>query len=165
MPSFLESSLVDLYQSAVAAFPRTTRRQYATDTIHITNLHWTPFVGMKTLFVKGLAQNEGKEYTPIILLKNVQYITEGITIVASDGREYTFKKLSPTENDVLVRCDCPDFRWRFRYYNYLDHSLQGPKGKKYEAKGMRPPANPMEMPGMCKHLMKLMQGLNETGVI
>ena len=70
MDKLYESSLSDLYQSAVDAYPKTTLRQHATQPVVITQLHWTPYVGMKTLFVKGIAQNEGKEYSPIILFKN-----------------------------------------------------------------------------------------------
>jgi hypothetical protein len=53
-----ESTLYDLHQSAVDAFPHTTKRQHATDTIRIVQLNWTPFLGLKTLYLKGLAQNE-----------------------------------------------------------------------------------------------------------
>lgn len=159
---FFESSLADLYQSAVDAFPRTTMRQYATHPIIIANLRWTPFVGMKTLFIKGLAQNEAREYGPTILIKGINY-GSGITITASDGMEYSFERPSLKKNDVLLRCDCKDFYWRFNYYNHLDRSLYGTKRRKYENKG-GPPANPFELPGMCKHLMKTMNVLQEAGL-
>ena len=164
MPLFNETSLSELYTSAVAAFPTTKMRQYAVDPIVITHLNWTPYKGMKTLFVKGLAQSEGREYGPIILFKGVNYQVEEIRIAANDGEEFGMRPVSLTENDVLVRCNCPDFSWRFNYYNHLDKSLYGPKRKKYEAKGDGPPANPMEMPGMCKHLMKLVHVLQEAGI-
>lgn len=163
MALFDESSLNDLYASAVEAFPRTQMRQYATHTIRITHLDWTPYLGMKTLFVKGLAQNEGKEYNPILLFKGVKYNLGEVRIAANDGSEFTMAPLSLDKNDVAVRCNCPDFKWRFNYYNHLDKSLYGPKRKKYEGHG-GPPANPMELPGMCKHLMKLMHVLQEAGI-
>lgn len=158
-----ESSLADLYQSAVDAFPRTKMRQYATHPIVVTNLRWVPFVGMRTLFVKGLAQNEGKEYNTIVLLKEINYSGDEITIIASDGKEYSFDKPTLESSDVLLRCNCPDFHWRFNYYNHQDKSLYGSKRGKYESKG-GPPANPMELPGMCKHLMKTVKVLQESGI-
>jgi predicted nucleotidyltransferase len=160
----IETSLRELYDSAVAAFPNTTKRQHATDPIVVTNLRWTPFVGMKTLFIKAIAQSEGKEYNPIVLFKKVNYNGDQVQITASDMREVSFDKLSLENTDVLLRCNCPDFYWRFNYYNHLDKSLQGPKRKKYEALGIGPPANPQEMPGMCKHLMKTVHVLAEAGI-
>ena len=161
---FLESSLMDLYNSTILGFPNCPLRQYATDTIKITNLRWTPFIGMKTLFIKALAQNEGKEYNPIVLFKKVNYNGDEVTIIASEGEEVSFDRLSTETTDVLLRCNCPDFFWRFNYYNHLDKALQGPKRRKYESKGVGPPANPSEMPGMCKHLMKTAKVLKEAGI-
>jgi hypothetical protein len=159
-----ESSLTDLYTSAVQAFPRTTLRQHATQPVRITNIHWTPYLGMRTLFVRGLAQSEGKEYNPIILFKGVNYKVEEVIIAASNGKEYGFQKLSPIDTEVLVRCNCPDFRWRFAWY--LGEDLYGSKPKKYTPieGSNRPPANPLEMPGICKHVMSLSHALSEAGL-
>ena len=164
MRSFLESSLEDLYQSAVAAFPNTTMRQHATHPIVITNLRWTPFIGVKTLFIKALAQNEGREYNPIILFKNVDYGKDQVKITDSNGREVSFGRLSLENTDVVLRCNCKDFYWRFNYYDHVDKSLYGRKRAPYESKGICPPANPLEMPGMCKHLMKTSHVLREAGI-
>lgn len=158
----LESSFNDLYLSAVAAFPGTTKRQYAVEPIRIVEMRWTPFVGLRTLFVKGRAQNEGKQYSPIMLFKNVEY-GSGEPLIASDGIEYFLEKVS-FDDEINLRCDCGDFYWRFNYYDHLDKSLYGRKRAKYEAKTNRPPANPKEMPGMCKHLMKLMLAIQDSGI-
>ena len=166
---WLESSLNDLYDSAVAAFPHTTKRQYATDSIKIVQVQWIPFLGMKTLFVKGLAQNEGREYNPIIVLKKVAYHeAQGPGVVplkASDGETYFLERLSVNDTDVLVRCSCGDFAWRFNYYNHLDKSLQGPKRKKYEALYNPGSANPLQKEGLCKHLMKMAKVLKESEIL
>lgn len=163
MITFLESSAEELYQSAVKAFPNTKMRQHATHPIVIRELRWTPFVGVKTLFIKGLAQNEDREYGPCILFKGVNYQGKAVKITASDGLEYSFDKLSLENTDVLVRCNCPDFFWRFNYYDHLDKSLYGTKRKKYESHG-GPPANPLELPGMCKHIMKMTKVISESGI-
>lgn len=161
---FFESSCINLYDSAVAAFPNTQMRQYATHPIVVKHLRWTPFVGMKTLFIKALAQNEGREYEPILLLKQINYDGDEITITASDGQVYSFTKPSLEHADALVRCNCKDFRYRFSWYNHLDHSLYGAKPKKYVSKGVGPPANPLQMEGMCKHLIKTIHVLVEAGL-
>ncbi len=164
MSLFAESSLEDLYQSAVDAFPHTTMRQHATDTIVITNLRWMPYLGMKTLFIKALAQNEGREYSPIILFKKVNYNSDEVKIIASDDKEYSFGKLSLENTDVVLRCNCKDFHWRGNYADFLDGSLWGRKRKKYESKGLRPPVNPTNAPMICKHLMKTAHVLREAGI-
>lgn len=159
-----ESSLTDLYLSAVRAFPNTTKRQHATQPVEIESIRWTPFVGMKTLFVKGWARNEDRHYNPIILFKGIDYGQNDLQFVASDGKEYSMARLSTEHNDVLVRCNCNDHFWRFRHYNYLDRSLYGPNRKPYESKGIGPPANPLQLPGLCKHLMKMSYVLGESGI-
>ena len=160
-----ESSLNDLYNSAVAAFPKTTLRQHAVDPIRIVDLSIIPYKGMKTIYFKGLAQNEGREYNPVILFKAVSYDSQSpnsIRIVADDGFEYVLGKLSPAANEVAVRCNCPDFYWRFNYYDHLDQSLYGRKRTEYVGSYR---INPKEMPGMCKHLMSLTRALTDSGIL
>lgn len=166
----LESTSSELYQSTVDAFPRTRLRQHATGTVKIVRLEWSPYLGVKTLFISGLAQNteKGTEYRPLVVFKGVKYKQPGVPgvveITASDEKQYAFEQLNYENNGVLVRCDCPDFRWRFNYYDWMDRSLFGNKRKNYEGQG-GPPANPTESPGMCKHVMKLMSALREAGAV
>ena len=163
-----ESTLRQLYQSAVDAFPNTTKRQHATHPIVITHLTWLPYLGVKTLFVKGLAQSEGKEYNPLVLFKGVNYHKEkrptSVELMDNSQKTYFLEQLSFERNDALVRCNCPDFHWRFQHYDKLDKSLYGKDRKKYVAITGRE-ANPMKMEGMCKHIMKLMEVLGQSTVI
>src|SRR5262245_54059262 len=113
---FLESTAEELYASTVKAFPRTTLRQHATHPVVIREVRLTPFVGTKTLFIKGLAQNEEREYNVVVLAKGVDYTGKQATITASDGFKYSFNKLSVENTNILLRCSCPDFRYRFSWY-------------------------------------------------
>lgn len=162
-----EGTIHQLYTSTVAAFPRTTKRQHSTDPIKIVELNWTPFLGVKTLFIKGLAQSDsGKEYRPMILFKNVSY-GEGenmVEIVASDGKNYVFEKLTD-ETEVLVRCDCKDFNFRFNFADNQNKFLYGKVRRKYEAHVNPGSANPLGLPGMCKHLIKLTTSLRHAGIL
>lgn len=165
----IESSLTDLYKSTVNAFPNTTKRQHATDPIKIVELKWTPFLGMKTLFVRGVAHNENRTYNPMILFKKVSYHkqnTKGVVeLHTNEGEQVFLERLSFDNNGVLVRCNCKDFHWRFTHWDSLDKSLYGRDRKKYEAKYNPGSANPTESPGMCKHIMKLTKVLQESGLI
>ena len=159
-----ENSLKDLYTSTVKAFPKATRRQYAIDPIKISKLHWVPYLGLKTLYLKGLAQNteNGKEYMPSILFKNVKYGTGfNVKIVANNGKSYEFNRIDPN-SDVLVRCNCKDFYWRGNYADHLDKSLFGRKRSPYIPTGNRPSVNPNNDPMLCKHIIKLYRVLPKS---
>ena len=166
-----ESTVIDLYKSTVDAFPRTTRRQNSIDTIKIIEMNFLPYLGMRTLFVKGLAKNidNQKEYATTALFKNVKYLTKenkkSIRLIASDEKRYIMEMINPELNEVLVRCDCPDFYWRFNYYNSLDKSLHGRKRKKYESRSNGRVANQNEAPGMCKHLIKMIKALSDSKIM
>ena len=162
MELFHESSLPELYASAIDAFPSTRKRQHAVDPVRVARLKWTPFLGMKTLLVRGEIQSEGSEYATTILLRSVDYTKNEATLLADDGLRYEFGLIDPQVADVNVRCNCPDFQWRFNHYNSLDSSLYGRGRTKYEGSLWK--ANPKEMPGLCKHLMKTVKAIDETGI-
>jgi len=163
-----ELTFPELYKSTVNAFPSTTKRQHAIDTIEISDLTWIPYKGVRTLFVKGLAQNENKEYKTIVLFKNVKYHENkmpSLVSISTDAGHVFMERMQLEKNDILLRCTCPDFKWRFNYFDHVDKSLYGRKRAKYEAKFNPGSANPQEMPGMCKHLIKMMKTLIESGLI
>lgn len=166
-----EANLTGLYADTVRAFPKTTKRQHAIDEIVVKQMEWTPYKGVKTLMVRGLAKNEGngKEYKPLVLFKKVKYHDSKenrnwTEIVASDGRKYVFEKLND-QNEVLVRCDCMDFRYRWNYEDSLRKALYGRVRSKYEAKVNPGSSNPLELPGMCKHIIKLVNSLGHAGIL
>lgn len=164
----LETSLKDLYDSSVKAFPGTRMRQNATDTVVVDHLDWVAFRGVGTLFVKATVKNEGRKNESIVLFKGVRY-REGrgkgvVPVATSDGKTVFLEALSSSVTDVNVRCTCADFMYRFNYYDHVDKSLFGRKRRKYEGLGLWA-ANPLEMPGMCKHLMKTMKALSEAKVL
>jgi hypothetical protein len=161
-----ESSLADLHQSAVDAFPLTTKRQHVVGPIQIDEVRATPFLGMNTLLFRCRAINEDRIYNPVILLLNVNFNGDGASIEASDNHQiYSFEPLSEHDTDSRVRCQCGDYYWRAQYANWLDRSLYGSNRKPYENMGLRGPANPNDSPMLCKHLMKLVEKLRQDGII
>ena len=165
---FIESTLRELYHSTIAAFPNCAKRQNSTNEIVITKLEWTPFVGMKTLRVKGLAQNRGNghEYSPEIVFKQINYHNDRnanglIEIIDNIGKRYLLEKIH--ENEILVKCECNDYFWRFRHKNFEDHSHQGRDRTPYTA--LYNPGSADVAPGLCKHIIKLAITLNRSGLI
>ena len=165
---FIETSIVDLYKSTLKAFPNTSKRQHSIDTVRVENLTWLPFLGVKTLFIKGLIRNESKKYDCIMLFKNIKFNEseqkKSIKIKMSNGKEYFVEQIDSKKNDVLLRCNCKDFHWRFNFYNFKDHSLFGRKRSKYESTGVGK-ANPLELPGICKHLIKMSKIIKESNLL
>lgn len=168
MELWLESTLGELYASAVEAFPETARRQHSTHTVRVEHVDWVPFKGLGTLFVKGLCNNEGRKNECIVLFKGVRYMEvparRSVALRASDGREVNLEALSGDKNEVMVRCSCPDFRWRFSHWDRVDGSLYGRGPRVYHARLRPGSSNPKEMPGMCKHLMKMAKIMADSGV-
>lgn len=164
----IETTLNSLYKKTIEAFPLTTKRQYATDPVSVDNIKWLPFFGAKTLFLKAIVRNENKEYESIILFKNIKYEEKegkNISLIkTSTGQDIFIERINPSQNNVLVRCNCPDFSYRFNYYNSLDKSLFGKKRKKYKGSNLWN-ANPKKMPGFCKHLIKITKILGDFGLI
>ena len=169
--ALLEATIKELYQSTVDAFPTTGKRQHSTNEIVISKLEWVPFIGMKTLRIKGLAQNKGNrhEYNPLIIFKNVVYHSENgyglVEITDNAGKTYFLEKLGNDQNDVLIRCNCQDFYWRGTHWDKVKKCLSGPDRKKYEAKYNPGSANPTESMMMCKHIIKLSKVLNTSGLL
>jgi hypothetical protein len=167
--TFCKSSYQELFDFSVKAFPKTKLRQHVIDAIKISEIKFIPYLGMKTLYIKCLATNEERQYHPMILFKGVNYrdrkSSSVIPLKVNEAETRYVEIFDRSETQVLVRCDCKDFRWRFSYTDWNDRSLYGNKHKKYEANGRGNPANPKELPGTCKHIMKMMNELQQVGLV
>lgn len=166
-----ESTAIELYKSTVDAFPGTGKRQNSIDSIRIVEMGWIPFIGMKTLYVKGLAKNmeNQNQYRASVLFKGVKYLESktinSVELVASDANTYLLERIKPWSNEVLVRCECPDFHWRFNFYDHVDKSLYGRKRRKYDSKGVGRVANASKSEGMCKHLIKMIKAISDSKIM
>lgn len=162
-----ESSIVDLDRSASANMP-TKKRQNAVDSVRLGEIRFVP--GDGNLQIKCLTSGEtGKQYDTQIMLNDIVYVESEeqstFRFVAMDGEEYFIQQPSAQNTKVEVTCSCMDFYWRFALANHNDKSLLGPKPQPYYKKTDRAPVNPNQSPGMCKHLMKLANGLIESGIL
>lgn len=166
---WIETSLEQLYDNTVKAFPNTGRRQNSIDEVKIEGLTWVPFRGVGTLFVKGLARRDESKNEPIMLFKGVKYHDEKepglVEVRASNGETVFLEPLSFKTTDVMVRCSCKDFHWRMTHFNKVDKSLFGRDRKKYEALVRPGTSNPMELAGLCKHLIKMSRVLSESSLL
>lgn len=163
-----ETTFAQLYNATISAFPNTKYRHNVVDTIKVRNVKFVPYQGLNTLFIQALTENIEKntEYKTMALLKDIDYknIKKPIKIFDEYGKQYVLEKPLINKNDVLIRCNCKDFMWRFNYYNSLDKSLYGRTRAKYESIGTTK-INPSKSPGACKHILKLFEHLIVKKVI
>lgn len=163
------STVPTLQQNITTAFPDTKKRQHATGEVAVQNIQYIPYVGMKMLHVKSVATSNGHRYTQSLQFNSIAFESvdtdANVTFTASDGSDAHIQPLDLTQLNVKVRCSCLDFYYRFANYNSQDKSLVGKAPPVYVKKTNRPPVNPTRVPGMCKHLLKLVDELRHVGMI
>ena len=113
--------------------------------------------------------SNSSSYSTEVLFTDCDYEdTKGnatVTFTAANGNEYHVKSISLATSNVKVSCTCMDFRWRFAMYNNKDKSLLGNPPKSYTNKTKRKPGNPGKVPGVCKHIMKLVIAAKQTKLV
>jgi hypothetical protein len=163
------SSVPTLQTNIERGFPDTRKRQHATGEVVISNVQYMPYLGMKMLHVKSLSTSNGNRYQQALQFNGVAFedsdTDQNATFQASDGEDYHVQPLDLNGHNVKVRCSCLDFHYRFANYNAQDKSLVGRPPPQYQKKTNRPPVNPAQVPGMCKHLLKLVEMLRGYGLV
>lgn len=69
-----------LYNKTVQAFPRTRKRQHATQPIQIVRTDFTPYIGTRNLLVRGQARSgtyNNVYYKPMLFFNEVEYVQSG----------------------------------------------------------------------------------------
>ncbi len=164
------STVTGLEQNISTAFPNTTKRQHATGEVAVQNIQYIPYIGTKMLHVKSSTNSNGNQYQQSIQFNNVTFeptdTETNATFTASDGTEAHVQPLDLNAINVKVRCNCLDFYHRFANYNSQDKSLVGKAPPVYVRKTTtRPPVNPLRTPGLCKHLIKVVDELKRIGMV
>lgn len=73
------------------------------------------------------------------------------------GEKFFFEKPRIDKNPIRVKCSCDDFRFRFEKECWETGILYGGTYRRYHRITPPPPegrpyANPLKVPGMCKHI-------------
>jgi hypothetical protein len=174
------STFTALQQNSKNKVPTSSGRANAAiaSNINIGKMDIVPYVGTRVLDIKGAAQNTNSQtkgqassmHYPKIIFNNVEFEESdqpsNVTFRASDGNEYHVVPINLSQNTVRVYCDCLDFKWRFQHYNVSDRSAAIPKSPKpYQSKTDRGPVNPSKVPGVCKHLIALVDVLKKSALV
>lgn len=156
----------------------TTKRQFSTHPIGIDDIEVRPQPRSKNqsaLIQSSIAGSTGKEYDVKVRFDNIHLVKpseedkfpEAIPVRVKVGNQKTHKMmpLNKKKNPVKVGCTCPDFQWRFAWWNNKNGSLLGAKPKPYKKKTDRPPVNANQVEGVCKHIIKVLDALEDTGIL
>ena len=166
----IEASTVDnLDDNIHRGFPDTKKRQHDAPSVQLSNISYVNYPFNKALKVDSIARGENGNYKQSILFSDVIFETiandSNVTISCS-GKLVHLLPIQLSDSNVKVSCNCLDFHHRFAYFNHDDESLYGQKPDPYVRKTTtRPPANPMKVPGMCKHLIKLVDTLQKRNIV
>ena len=71
-------------------------------------------------------------------------------------------KPSLSDNDIKVFCSCTNYRFRFDQANRSNGAGTGPAFPNYVRKTNRAPNNPQGLPGVCSHIIELVEYLSEN---
>lgn len=161
-PSFLkwlleDSTLPQLDTSTRSTFPHTRKRHRDVGSVKVIDFkHGVDQRDGEVRVDSRTRSNNGNVHIQSITLTNVEFDEHG-----------EMEPVILINHNAKVFCDCMDFRFRFAYYNHKDRSLVGNPPPAYQRVpgSNRPPANPRETPGMCKHLMQVVNKMRSEDLV
>lgn len=164
IPSILlEVTLYQLNRSTQNGFD--DQRKQKSPRMQLTDIQYTPTneKGKQGLIVKShcISGDSGNHYDQVIQFNKVVYEDEdtpqNTTVPTAGGQTAHINTESLANSDVKVRCTCLDFYWRFANFDFKQKALMGDPNPPYVRKTNRPPVNPLQKAGICKHIYALLQ--------
>lgn len=158
-----------LRQNIQRGFPATRKRQHATGEVNVTNMQYVPVAN--GLQVKATSRSNGHNYAQTIIFSDIKYQPDGgegtTTFTGTDGSERNIQPVALQGARVKVQCSCLDFHYRFANHNHQADALVGKPPPLYQRVpgSNRPPVNPQQVSGICKHIIKVVDALKQNGVI
>lgn len=166
---FERSTIPQLDMKARQAFPNTKKRQNDTGSVNILpGIHYAAKGDELTIDSRTTSSNSGNAHSQRIILYHAHIGHQGDPNMIPLGDTGAAVEPVPlTKDNARVSCDCMDFRFRFADNNDRDDSLAGEAPPAYQRVpgSNRPPANASGLPGMCKHLMKVVQTLKQHRIV
>lgn len=167
-----ELDLRTIQQNNVRGFPQTKARQNLVATVNAQDIKFTPYVDSKTVRVVSNVSSHGHRYVTSIMFTDVGFepvINNEPGVIefeGTDGETYHMHPVLQVGDDVDVSCTCMDFRFRFANQHFQNGSLDGNPPPRYQRKtDTRPPVNPDNVLGACKHLVATANKLRQMGIL
>lgn len=139
----------------------------------VTNVTATYSKQNKLLYFKARvisASSNSVSYNIIVAFKSVDYSpvktrTHTLKYTLNTG-ELLYLAKPNLHSHLMSRCSCPDYRFMWMYYNKQPKALVGPVIPYTKVPGSnRPPRNPTETPGLCKHTLTLVRKLISLNIL
>ena len=130
----------------------------------VENLNVQYYAGTRTLTFYGSVRSHSQfgRYNVMLTFKNVKP-HDGLT---NEELTQGFKpKPKLGENEIMGRCACPNYRFRFDKANRMHGVGTGARFGFYRRRTDRKPYNPKNLIGFCAHLMEFVNYLQENGFI
>ncbi len=170
---FEDQTIPQLRRSIEVGFPHTKKRQHVVGTVRINNMAYYPLTANKMIRITAdtTTSDTGGRHKQFLDLRNIVYdyadTDDNVVIADTTGKEYFVQPIALNVTNVGVFCDCPDYQLRFANFNIQNNAHVGPRPKPYtKVPGSnRGPVNPMKVPGMCKHILKVVENLKQDGVV
>jgi hypothetical protein len=163
-----DSTVPQLRQNIEQNFD-TNKRQHATGTVSIQGVQFVPFQPEQQMKVLSQTRSNGHNYNTACQFSNVAFqeapSAQTVTVMGKDGAQHNIVPVVLNTSNVQVSCTCLDFHYRFSAWNATDDSLAGQPPGLYRKTTNRPPVNPSRVPGMCKHIIKLVDHLRRLRVV
>ncbi len=166
-----DQTIPQLHQHIRQGFPHTKKRQHATHEVSITKLRYVPVLDNNVLKIDGATRSSnGNNHTQAMEIRGVtfQSANSGNVVQVSDvnGNSHFVTPAPLNTSTVGVFCDCEDYQMRFAIFNIQQNCHIGPPPEPYIRKTTtRPPANPNNVPGMCKHLITIANDLQAKRIL
>lgn len=125
--------------------------------------------GIKAIMYKSVIEGETSDYLTYAQFFGLEYkdtkdnnFTEAETVA---GKVKYHEKPSVSKNEVQLKCSCTDFRFCFEKELFDNSGLIGAWRKYTPVKppSGRPPKNPGNHVGLCKHVHNLIEILKRNG--
>src|SRR6185312_5193103 len=140
-----------------------SNRKQSSSKVQIARTVFIPSLDDETLEVRATTNTKEQKYRTAIIFDDIEWLDEkepnSASIIGSDNNEYYLTRIPLNNIDVKVKCSCLDFYYRFAVWNHRDQSLIGKPPPPYIKTTDRPPVNPSRVPGVCKHIIKLLDTL------
>lgn len=136
----------------------------ASQDARISHLDLRYDAGVQTLTFYGEVRSAHSysSHSVILTFKKVKK-TDGLT---QEEIEKGFKpKPSIAKHEVMMRCSCPSYRFRFDKANRSHGVGTGARFGIYRRRTNRKPNNPRNLPGFCKHALEFLEYLQQQGFV
>lgn len=164
-----DATYSQLRQNIDTAFPETNKRQHATAEVNVSNIQYVPFTN-GALQVDAISRSNGHDYKQTLIFSGVNYHpteeTGTATFTGTDGEQHDIEPISLQDKRVKVGCTCLDFHYRFATWNHAADALSTKRPPMYQRKtNNRPPVNPTHAPGVCKHIIRVIDTMRKYKLI